>query len=117
MSTKFRMTCDVAGYNGFGVMFADDGFQTALAANAAQTMTVPSNYPNWLAVFSYTPGANVWVGNGTTAVPGSSFSATTADLNPSARFVTKGQTLTFITSDTDSPEVKVSFYVVAEFGN
>jgi hypothetical protein len=117
MSTKFNMTRDVAGYNGFGVMFADDGQQTTLTANAAQTVTVPSNYPNWLAVFSFTPGSNIWVGNGTTAVPGGSFSSTTADLNPSARFVTKGQTLTFITSDTTSPQVKVSFYVVAEFGN
>jgi len=117
MSTKFNMTKDVAGYNGFGVMFAADGYQGILATGVAQTVTVPSNYPNWLAVFSYTPGANIWVGNGTTIVPVGAFAATTADLNPSARYVTKGQTLTFITSDTTSPQVKVSFYVVAEFGN
>jgi hypothetical protein len=117
MSTKFNMTKDVAGYNGFGVMFADDGYQTTLATGVAQTRTVPSNYPNWLAVFSYTPGTNVWVGNGTTAVATGAFTATTADLNPSARYVTAGQTLTFITSDTTSPQVKVSFYVVAPFGN
>ena len=117
MSTKFNMTKDVAGYNGFGVMFADDGYQGVLAVGVAQTVVVPSNYPNWLAVFSYTPGTNVWVGTGTTVAASGAFAATTADLNPSARFVTKGQTLTFITSDTTSPQVKVSFYVVAEFGN
>lgn len=118
MSTKFNMTKDVAGYNGFGVMFATDGYKGLLSTGVAQSVTVPSNYPNWLAVFSYTPGANVWVDSTTTAaVPVGAFAATTADLNPSARFVTKGQTLSFITSDTTSPQVKVSFYVVAEFGN
>lgn len=118
MSTKFNMTKDVAGYNGFGVKFASDGYSGVLATGVAQSVTVPSNYPNWLAVFSYTPGSNIWVDNVTTAaVPAGAFSATTADLNPSARQVSAGQTLSFKTSDTTSPQVKVSFYVVAEFGN
>lgn len=118
MSTKFNLTKDVAGYNGFGIRFADDGYKGVLAVGVAQSVTVPSNYPNWVAVFSYTPGSNIWVDGTTTAVaPTGAFAATTADLNPSARFVTKGQTLSFITSDTTSPQVKVSFYVVAEFGN
>lgn len=118
MTTKFNLTKDVGGYNGFGVMFADDGYSGILAVGVAQSVTVPSNYPCWLAVFSYTPGANIWVDNSTTAVaPTGAFAATKADLNPSARFVKKGTTLSFITSDTTSPQVKVSFYVVAEFGN
>lgn len=117
-STKFNMTKDVAGYNGFGVKFAKDGYSGVLAVGVAQSVTVPSNYPNWLAVFSYTPGANIWVDGATTAAaPAGAFGATQADLNPSARQVTAGQTLSFITSDTTSPQVKVSFYVIAEFGN
>ncbi len=59
MSTKFNMTRDVNGYNGFGVMFADDAYQASLTANVAQSLTIPSNYQNWIAVFSYTPGADV----------------------------------------------------------
>ena len=118
MSTIFNMTRDVAGYNGFGVKFATDGQSAVLANGVEQHVVVPSNYPNWLAVFSYTPGSNIWVDGITTAVaPTGNFSATTADLNPSARFVTKGETLSFITSDTTSPMVKVSFYVVSPFGN
>ena len=117
-STKFNMTKDVAGYNGFGVKFATDGYKGLLAANVEQHVTVPANYPYWLAVFSYTPGSNIWVDGTTTAVaPTGNFASTKADLNPSARFVTKGETLSFITSDTTSPMVKVSFYVVAPFGN
>lgn len=118
MSTKFNMTRDVAGYNGFGVMFAADGYKGVLAVGVEQHVSVPSNYPNWIAVFSYTPGSSIWVDGTTTAVaPVGAFAATTADLNPSARFVTAGQVLSFITSDTTSPQVKVSFYVVPPFGN
>lgn len=118
MSTIFNMTRDVGGYNGFGIRFAIDGYKGVLAVGVEQHLTVPSNYPNWIAVFSYTPGSNIWVDGTTTAVaPTGAFVATTADLNPSARFVIAGQTLSFITSDTTSPQVKVSFYVVAPFGN
>lgn len=118
MTTKFNMTKDVAGYNGFGIMFADDGKQAVLAVGVAQSVTVPSNYPNWIAVFGYTPGATVWVANNVTAAaPTGAFTNSTADLNPSARFVKAGDVLSFITSDTTSPQVKVSFYVVAPFGN
>lgn len=118
MTTKFNMTRDVAGYNGFGVKFADDGFSGVLANGVAQSVTVPSTYPNWIAVFSYTPGSNIWVdGTNTASVPGGAFSATTSDLNPSARQVSAGQVLSFKTTDTTSPQVKVSFYVVAPFGN
>lgn len=117
-STKFNMTKDVAGYNGFGVKFASDGYKGLLAVGVEQHVTVPSNYPNWLAVFSYTPGSNIWVdGTTTAAVPVGAFAATTADLNPSARQVVAGQTLSFITSDTTSPQVKVSFYVTGEMTN
>lgn len=118
MSTKFNLTKDVAGYNGFGVKFADDGFKGILATSVEQHITVPSNYPNWLAVFSYSPGSNVWVDGSTTAVvPTGAFTASKADLNPSARFVKAGDTLSFITSDSTSVQIKVSFYIVAEFGN
>ena len=118
ISTKFNMTRDIAGYNGFGVMFPQDGESAVLANGVEQHITVPKNYPNWLAVFSYTPGANIWVDGTTTAVaPSGAFSATTAELNPSARFVTAGQVISFITSDTTSPMVKCSFFIAPPFGN
>lgn len=118
VSTKFNMTRDVAGYNGFGIQWPQDGYKGVLAVGVEQHVSVPSNYPNWIAVFSYTPGANIWVDGTTTAVAASgAFAATTAELNPSARQCTAGQVLSFITSDTTSPQVKVSFLVVAPFGN
>lgn len=118
MSTKFAMLRDINGYNGFGLPFALDGEATSLAANVEQHFTVPANYPNWIAIFSYTPGANIWVdGINTAVVPGVTFAATTAELNPSARFVKSGQILSFITSDVTTPWVSVLLYIAYPFGN
>jgi hypothetical protein len=117
-STKFSMTRDVNGYNGFGIMFSEDGQATSLAANAEQHFVIPSNYPNWIAIFSYTPGSNIWVdGITTAAVPSTSFDATTAELNPAARAVSAGQTLSFITADTTTPWVSVKLLVVNPYVN
>lgn len=118
ISTKFSMARDVNGYNGFGIAFSEDGQATSLAANTEQHFVVPSNYPNWIAIFSYTPGSNIWVDGITTAVvPNTSFAATTAELNPSARSVKAGQTLSFISADTTTPWVSVKLLVVNPYVN
>ena len=118
MTTKFLMTRDVAGMNGFGIPFADDGYSMVLAATVAQSITVPDEYPNWIAIFGYTPGATVWVDGITTAVaPTGAAATTTAKLNPSARAVKSGDTLSFITSDAAGAMVYVEFLVVTPFGN
>jgi len=117
-STKFNLTKDIAGYNGFGIVFAEDGQATSLAANTEQHFTVPSNYPYWIAIFSYTPGSNIWVDGITTAVvPSTSFGATTAELNPSARAVKAGDVLSFITADTTEPWVSVKLLIVSPYVN
>lgn len=118
MSTKFNMVRDVAGYNGFGIIQPDDIEGCYLAANAEQHFTVPKNYPYWIAVFSYTAGANIFVSTSTTAaVPSDTMSAITSELNPSARFVKGGSTISVITPDSTSPYVTVSLLIVSPFGN
>jgi len=118
MSTKFNMTKDIAGYNGFGIPFSLDGQSMILTAAVAQSVTVPLNYPFWIAIFSYTPGSSIWVDGITTAVaPTGAASATTARLNPSARYVRGGQTISFITSDVTLPMVGVEFLVINPYEN
>ena len=117
-ATKFNLTRDINGYNGFGIPFSLDGYSAILAAGAEQHVSVPNTYPNWIAIFSYTPGSNIWVDGITTAVaPTGAFAATTARLNPSARFVQADDVLSFITSDVTSPQVEVEFLVVPPYGN
>ncbi len=118
MSTKFNMTRDINGYNGFGLKFADDSYQTTLAANVAQTLTVPSNYPNWIAIFVVSPGSNIWIANNDEAtVPGGSFLQDSSELNPVARQVKSGDILSFITADATNPYVNVLFYIIEPLGN
>lgn len=117
-STKFTMTRDINGYNGFGIPFVHDGFYTTLAASTAQSITIPSNYPNWIAIFSYTPGASIWVANNTAAtLPGVAFSSTVSELNPTARQVAAGDVLSFITGDATIPSVSVLLLVIPTYGN
>ena len=118
MSVVLNFGRDVQGFNAYAPAPSGDKWSVTATTGSATSITVPSNYQTWIAVFSYTPGSNIWVANNTTAtVAPSAFAATTSDLNPSARKVSAGDVLSFITGDTTSPQVKVSFYVVAEFGN
>ncbi len=118
MSTKFNMTKDVAGYNGFGVTFTDNAFSMILAVNTPQTVTVPSEYANYIAIITSTPGASIWVANNTTAAfPTGAAAATLSHQNPPGMQVKKGDVLSFVTNDATSPEVGVRFYVVPTFTN
>jgi len=122
MTTKFNMTRDINGYNGFGLVFSDTNYKTTLSTGVAQSLTVPNSIPlggaptsanlHLIAVFSFEPGTRVWVANGATAVvPTGSFVATASQLNPAARDVQAGDVLSFITNDTTA-DVSVAFYAI-----
>lgn len=114
MPTKFNMTRDVAGYNGFGLPICDDQYSAVLATGVAQTVTVPSQYPTYIAVIAYTPGSAVWVDCLNTAVaPTGAVAATTACLNPAGIRVSSGTAMSFITQDASSAYLSVRFFVVS----
>ena len=112
MTTKFSMTRDINGYNGFGLAFSDTNYNTTLLAGVGQTLTIPSDSRYYLVVFAFESGSTIWVANNqTAAVPGASFAATYSDLNPAARLVKAGDVLSFITADT-SVAIGVSLYAI-----
>ncbi len=119
MSTKFNMIRDISGYNGFGIIPTYDIQGASFAASTAQTFTVPDNYPNWIAIFSYTPGAQFFVdfSGATATVPTGTVGAITKVLNPSARAVTGGGTFSVITDSATSPFCVVEFQIVAPYQN
>ncbi len=118
MSTKFNMTRDINGYNGFGIQPTYDIQGASLAVGVAQTFTVPSNYPNWIAIFSYTPGATFFVNFTTTAtLPSGTVAAITSVLNPAARALVGGSTFSVITPDGTSPYITVEYQVAAPYQN
>jgi hypothetical protein len=112
------MTRDINGYNAFGITPSYDIEAGGLAANTEQHFTVPANYPNWLAIFSYTPGANIWVSvNGTALAPTGAFASSSSALNPAGRQVKSGDVLSFITADATNPMVSVELQIISQFGN
>lgn len=118
MSTKFNMTRDVAGYNGFGLAPSDDSYSATLAADDETSMDVPNEYPYYLAVFSYTPGSNVFVNfSDTASEPSGSFTNDGNVLNPSARLVKANAEISLLTPDSGGAYVSITFYVAPPFGN
>lgn len=117
MSTKYDFMRDINGYaEGQGLPFAQDGFAATLATNTEQHITVPSNFPNWVAEFYYTDDVDIWVDGITTAVvPSGAFTASTVERCPKYKYVKAGQVLSFITSATTTPAVAVKFYAVLPF--
>jgi hypothetical protein len=116
MSTKLSLTRDINGYNAFGLIPTYDIYGCSLTANAAQSILVPDNFQYWLAVFTYTPGANIWVSFTTTAaVPNGTMGAITSVLNPAGRQVLRGSTISVITADSTSPFVCVEFQVINNY--
>jgi len=118
MSTKFLMSRDISGTNGFGIMPTYDIQTGLLAVGVAQSVTVPSTYSNWIAIFSYTPGASVWVSFTDTAVaPASVFSSSASVLNPAARAVNAGDVISLITTNATNPLVSIEFQAIAPYQN
>lgn len=123
MSTKFSMIRDINGYNGFGLAFSDTKYSATLSQNVDTTLTVPSagvlgsaistTTIKCLAIFSYQSGSSVWVAlNATAAKPvGGTFAAVSSELAPTARYVSAGDVLHFITGDTTAV-VGVAFYAL-----
>lgn len=120
MSIKFNMTRDVNGYNGYGIQFQEDpndGFECSLTENIVQSVTVPSNYPFWIAIFTFRAGSNIWVANNSIPVlPTGTMTSSVSDPIPTARQVKAGDVLSFITGDTDDPWLKVSFQYILPSG-
>lgn len=121
MTTKFMMTQDINGFNGFGLPFTDTAYSCTLTTSTDTTLTVPNNIAigrqgpstvaQSIALFSYDPGSSVWVADGATAAApaGATFVATSSELNPAARLVNGGDVLHFFTTGT-GVNVSVSFY-------
>ena len=114
MATIFLITRDTSGAVGFGLPFSDQGARIVLGASSLQTFTVPTGPAlRYLAIFSYSAGANVWVQlNGSAlTLPSSSAESTQSELNPTAREVLPGDVIQLISSAADAA-VSVKYYAL-----
>jgi len=118
MSTKLSLTKDINGYNAFGIIPTYDVYAGALAVSTEQHFTVPDNFEYWLAIFTFSPGANVWVDfTGTATVPSSTVGAVHTVLNPSGRQVKGGSVISLITADSTTPFFCVELQVINNYAS
>lgn len=112
MTTKFSMTRDINGYNGFGLHFSDRKYNMLLLNGVEQTLTIPADNATYLMILTSEPGSIVWVADNATAVaPVGAIGAATSELNPIARYVNKDDVIHFITTDA-SIQVGVVLYAL-----
>lgn len=122
--TLYNIPPNANGVNGFALKQAGLLYSATLAANTAATVTVPSSFamgtyaspqskPQFVAVFSYEAGPNVYVSiNNTAAVPaGATLAATTSELNPHSRLVQAGDVISVITA-TASTDITIALYAI-----
>ncbi len=114
MSTYLNFGRDIQGMNAYAPYTSTNKYSATVTNGAETHITVPSNFPKWIAVFSVQPGGNLWVDltGGTAAVPvGATLASTTSELNPGARMIDAGGKISIIT-DNASIDVGISLYAV-----
>ncbi len=112
MSTVANFNRDVTGAVAYAPMPSTDVYNATITNGAATHITVPANFEYWIVAFSYQPGTAVWVDftGATSAVPsGATLASSTSTLNPGARTVKAGSTISIITAATTA-NVSVEFY-------
>jgi hypothetical protein len=115
MSIELNFGRDVQGYNAYAPRTSGDKWSATITNGSETHITIPSNFPIWIAVFSFQPGTNVWVDltGATASVPaGATLASTTAELNPASRTVFAGGKISLITDNT-SADVGISLYAVS----
>lgn len=115
MSTLLNFGRDVQGFNAYAPQTATNKWSATITNGSETHITLPSDAPVYIAVFSFQPGTNVWVDlTGATAIipVGATLATTTSELNPAARTVFAGGKISMIT-DNSSADVGVALYAVS----
>jgi len=115
MTTKLSFGRDVQGYNSFAPAPSTDMFSASIPSGASASITVPSNFQNWIASFSFQPGSDVWVSYTGTATPpaGATFASTASELLPGSRALLKATVVSFYNNGTDTADVGAILYAVS----
>lgn len=118
VTTKFNMTKDISGYNGFGLTKSNVIHGVLLAQNVAQSFTLPTDSSMYAVVFGIQPGSNVFVDDTTTAAAYTgTIGSKTAELNPMCRQYKKGTTISMLSPDTGGAYVEAAVYVCQPYIN
>jgi hypothetical protein len=115
MSIFLNFGRDVQGYNAYAPQLSKDMYSAAIASGASQSITVPSNFTNWIAVFSFQPGSDIWVSVNHTATPpaGATFASTNSMLLPAQLSVQAGNTISCFNNSGSGQDVGIALYAIS----
>ena len=102
---------DASGKETFIRIPDGEKYEVALVKDTNATLTLPLASNKYDVLFSYNPGASVWIAINNTATysTSSNFTATNSELNPTAFRLNAGDVINAITSD-DVDQVGVVIY-------
>lgn len=111
-TTTMQIIRDISGVPTYALPISASKNSGILATNDAGTVTAPiEGSKNYIAIFSYT--GNVWVNfDGTAVAPTSTSETTQSELNPQARKVASGQSISLTTIDTNGAQYGIVFYSI-----
>lgn len=112
--TQLNFGRDVQGMNAYAPMLSDLMFSATLVSGANHSVTIPSNSGNFIAVFSYQPGGDIWVSvNHTAGAPaGATFASTNSFLLPSQLLVKGGDVISAYNNSATGQDVGIALYAV-----
>jgi hypothetical protein len=119
MTSKFQMTRDISGQNGFGIKPSNTRNGVFLSPNVAQDLiTLPTDQQNYIVYFSQTPGTDIFIDHTTTAAAYSGTAgAVTAEHNPDGRQYPAGTVLSVITPSAGGAYVEAEVFVIESYHN
>ena len=112
--TMLNFGRDIQGMNAYAPQLSDTMYSASLLSGTDDDLTVPSSHANWIAVFSYQPGAAFWVSVNDTAnnPAGATFAATTSFLLPAQLQVKAGDTISVQNNAATTQDVGVALYAI-----
>lgn len=115
MTSKLNFGRDIQGFNAYAPGFSQDRYSANLASASASTVTVPSNFTNWIAALSYQSGSTIWVTVNDNATPpgGATFSQTNSELLPASKTVKAGDIISFYNNGASAADIGVALYAVS----
>ncbi len=112
--TQLNFARDVQGMNAYAPQLSNQMYSASMASGDEDSITVPENSLNFIAVFSFQPGAAVWVSvNDTAAPPGAAtFAASTSFLLPAQLLVKGGDEISFYNNSSTDQDVGMALYAI-----
>lgn len=114
MTTDLIFARDEQGFNAFAPPMSNNLWSAQIVSGTSTVFVVPSDAQNYVAVFSYQQGSDIWVSiTGTAAGPaGGTFAQTGSMLQPAQLHVYAGTEISCYNNGSNNADVGVALYAI-----